>query len=107
MSLTLAHVLTVVLTTAAGAFMGRAVRNRSKRLRFLNEGARAVLFLAGGIAVVWYLSSTSATGSEKAALAGLYIGAVYGLVASDPRPRQRPHGPGQGENQPPSTGSSR
>ncbi|MBX5466660.1 MAG: hypothetical protein K6U14_04080 [Firmicutes bacterium] len=89
MSLTFVHVVTVVLTTAAGAFLGRAVRNRWRRLQYLNEAARAVLFLIGAVAVVWYVASTPATGAQKAALAGLYLGAVYGLVASDPRPRRR------------------
>lgn len=89
MSLTFFHVFFVVITTAVGASAGRFIRNRSKRLRYLNEGARAVFFLAGTIAVIWYLAGTSAPGVQKAGLAGLYIGLVYGLIASDPRPRER------------------
>lgn len=90
MSLNLIHVLFVVLTTSIGAFVGRFIRNHSKRLLYLKEGARALLFLVGGVVVVWYLTGTHASGVAKAGIAGLYIGLIYGLIASDPRPRHRP-----------------
>ena len=87
MSLTLVHVLFVVIMTTIGASVGRFIRNRSKRLLYLKETVRAVLFLLGTLAVVWYLAGTHASGVAKAGLAGLYIGLVYGLIASDPRSR--------------------
>lgn len=80
----------MVITTTVGAGLGRWVRNRSKRLHYLKEGARAVLFLLGGVVVVGYLAATHASGTAKAGIAGLYIGLIYGLIASDPRPRHRP-----------------
>lgn len=95
-SLTLLHVLFVVIMTTVGASAGRFIRNHSKRLTYLKESVRAILFLLGTVAVVWYLAGTHASGVSKAGLAGLYIGLVYGLIASDPRPRraateQSPH----------------
>lgn len=90
LSLTLVHVLFVVITTTVGAAAGRFVRNHSKRLLYLKESVRAVLFLLGGVVVVWYLTGTNASSIAKAGIAGLYIGLIYGLIASDPRPRHRP-----------------
>jgi hypothetical protein len=91
-SLTVGHVLVVALMTALGAAAGRFIKSRSPRLRFLNEVARAVLFLLGLTAAVALAVWAPAPGIEKAGMAGLYIGAVYGMVASDP-PRRRPTAP--------------
>lgn len=88
MSLNVVHVLFVVLTTTVGATIGRGVRNRWRRLRYLNEATRAVIFVAGMILTVWFLAGSHASGVAKAALAGLYIGAFYGLFASDPKRRR-------------------
>lgn len=88
MSLTFFHVVFVVITTTVGASTGRYMRNRSRRLMWLNEWTRGIAFLAGTAVVVWYLAGTHAGGIQKAGLAGLYIGLVYGLVASDPKPRR-------------------
>lgn len=86
MSLTLGHVVLVAFTTVVGASLGRFIRRRSRRLQFLNEVARAVLFLLGITAAVVLAAVSSAGPLEKVALVGFYIGAVYGLVASEPRP---------------------
>lgn len=98
MSLNVVHVLFVVLTTTVGASVGRGVRNRWRRLRYLNEATRAVIFLVGMIFTVWFLAGSHASGVAKAALAGLYIGAFYGLFASDPKPRRVRRGVGAGED---------
>lgn len=92
MSLTVGHVLVIALTTVLGAAFGRFIKVRSPRLRFLNEVARAALFLLGLIVAVVLAVWAPASGLDKAAMAGLYIGAVYGMVASDP-PRRRPSEP--------------
>jgi NhaP-type Na+/H+ or K+/H+ antiporter len=86
MSLTVGHVLLVAFTTVVGASLGRFIRRRSRRLQFLNEVARAVLFLVGITAAVVLAAVSSVVPLEKVALVGFYIGAVYGLVASEPRP---------------------
>lgn len=88
MSLNLAHVLFVVITTIVGSGAGRFVRRRSRALTYLKDSVRAILFMVGGIAVVWYLAASAANGVTKAGLAGLYIGLIYGLVAVDPKPRR-------------------
>ncbi|MCY0885955.1 MAG: hypothetical protein OWV35_08765, partial [Firmicutes bacterium] len=75
MSLTLSHVLWVVLTTVVGAVAGRAVRTRSRRLRFLKDTVRAWVFGLGLVAVVAYLAAVHASDIAKFGLAGLYIGA--------------------------------
>ncbi len=85
MSLTIGHVLVIALTTALGAAAGRLIKARSRRLRYLNEVARAALFLLGIIASVAVVVWSPGSGLDKAAMAGLYIGAVYGMVASEPR----------------------
>lgn len=85
MSLTLSHVLLVAAATAVGAGLGRAIRVRSRRLQYLKEIVRAVLFLAGIAAVVAFVALSPGNAVEKSTFAGFYIGAVYGLVASEPR----------------------
>lgn len=87
MNLTVGHVLIVALGTVLGASLGRFIRQRSRRLRFLNDRTRAVLFLVGITAAVVLGAMSHASAIEKAGLVGFYIGAVYGLVASEPRPR--------------------
>lgn len=89
MSLTLAHVVFVAVMTIVGASGGRFVRQRLRWFRYLKDSVRAVLFLLGTVAVVAYLAASAADPVSKAGLAGLYIGVVYGLVASDARPRRR------------------
>ncbi|MCL8208716.1 MAG: hypothetical protein K6V97_11685 [Actinomycetia bacterium] len=89
MSLTLSHVLLVALATAVGAALGRAIRARSRRLQYLKEIVRAAAFLLGVVAVVAFVALSPGTAVEKSTLAGFYIGALYGLVASEPR---RPSG---------------
>jgi membrane associated rhomboid family serine protease len=93
MSLTLGHVTLVVLATVAGAVLGRAIRRRSARLRFLKEVVRAALFVLGIAAAVALAASSPGTGTAKAAAVGFYVGAAYGLFATDarvPRPTQDP-----------------
>jgi membrane associated rhomboid family serine protease len=92
-NLTLGHVLIVAVTTVVGASLGRFIRRHSRRLQFLNEVTRAALFLLGITAAVVLVALSRASSIEKAALVGFYIGAVYGLVASEPRP---PHASGKG-----------
>lgn len=94
MSLTVGHVLVIALTTALGAAVGRLIKARSPRLQYLNEVARAALFLVGVILSVLLVVWSPGSGLEKAAMVGFYVGAVYGLVASEPRradpgPRRR------------------
>jgi integral membrane sensor domain MASE1 len=93
MSLTMAHVVFVAVMTAVGASLGRFVRQRVRWLRFLKESVRAVLFVAGTAAVVAYLAGAAVSAVAKAGLAGLYIGGVFGLVASEPR--RRPPAPAE------------
>jgi NhaP-type Na+/H+ or K+/H+ antiporter len=88
MSLTAGHVLLVAIGTIVGASLGRFIRQRSRRLRFLNDRARAGLFLLGITLAVVIGALSHASGTEKAGMVGFYIGAVYGLVASDPQRRQ-------------------
>lgn len=97
MSLTIGHVLVIALTTALGAAVGRLIKARSRRLRYLNEVARAGLFLLGLIASVAVVVWSPGSGLAKAAMAGLYIGAVYGMVASEPRRPAPPPSP-QGQS---------
>jgi NhaP-type Na+/H+ or K+/H+ antiporter len=87
-NLTVGHVLVVALGTVVGASIGRFIRQRSRRLRFLNDRTRAVLFLVGITAAVVLGAPRNASGIEKAGMVAFYIGAVYGLVASDPVRRQ-------------------
>ncbi len=91
MSLTLGHVILIAVTTALGAGLGRFIKARSLRLRYLNEVARAVLFLLGLIVAVLIVALSPGSGTEKSTLVGFYIGAVYGLVASEPKPRTPPN----------------
>lgn len=91
MNLTLGHVVLIAVTTVLGAALGRFIKARSLRLRFLNEVARAVLFLLGIIVAVLIVALSPGSGAEKSALVGFYIGAIYGLVASEPRPRTPPN----------------
>jgi len=97
-SLTVGHVLVVALGTVLGASLGRLIKSRSRRLSFLNDRARAALFLVGITLAVVLGAISRATGLEKAAMVGFYIGAVYGLVASEPA-RRAPTRP-EGEDSP-------
>jgi NhaP-type Na+/H+ or K+/H+ antiporter len=83
-NLTVGHVLLVALGTVVGASLGRFIRQRSRRLRFLNDRTRAVFFLLGITVAVVLGALSHASGVEKAGMVAFYIGAVYGLVASEP-----------------------
>lgn len=91
MSLTLGNVLLVALMTTLGAMLGRFIKRNSRRLQYLNEVARAVLFVLGIIAAVALAAYSPGPGLVKAGAVGFYVGAVYGMVASEPRPRRPQH----------------
>lgn len=85
MSLTVGHVALVVLATVAGAVVGRAIRRRSARLRFLKEVVRAALFVLGMAAAVALAATAPGSAAAKAVAVGFYVGAAYGLFATDAR----------------------
>jgi integral membrane sensor domain MASE1 len=90
MSLTVGHVLLVAVATILGAGLGRFIKQRSARLRYLKEVVRAVLFVVGIAAAVALVALSPGTPVEKSGLVAFYVGAVYGLIASDPPRRVRP-----------------
>jgi membrane associated rhomboid family serine protease len=89
-TLTVGHVLLVAVGTILGASLGRFIKRHSPRLRYLKEMARAVLFVLGIGAAVALAAYSPGTAVVKATLVGFYVGAVYGLVASEPQMRQPP-----------------
>jgi hypothetical protein len=95
-SLTLSHVLLVAAATAVGAGLGRAIRVRSRRLQYLKEIVRAALFLLGMAGVVAFVALSAGNAVQKSTFAGFYIGAIYGLVASEPRRPPGRRGPEAG-----------
>jgi integral membrane sensor domain MASE1 len=84
-SLTVGHVVAVAVATIVGAGLGRFIRRHSPRLRYLKEVVRAALFVLGIAAAVALAAFSPASAVVKSTLVGFYIGAVYGLLATEPR----------------------